>query len=426
MAEESEEGYWNVSGGNQFDFEDEHLEILPVNVEKIETEKQRISSKSAAVSYQVVNKPTVVLNSEHFSNISQFKETVPDETGQIEISISPAMAIRNLVMGKPHIFQQFKGLTQKKELLNEAIRWYDGNAIMAVLIFLQKTLSASLFHKLILDKPIALNHYLKHLKVHREFTKLNDILEMLGKTEDALMFSYKAITTHSHPETKLNKLRKFRDTHLSRVEFLGPSIQEQITLLECQLPIEDADAMHEKDGRNLIFQSVPRPKLPNSSVIDTLYYCCLYHFYLEENQFASPLFIRKVHQLTEKQFVWTALRAFTRLELWKDIDKLFQSKSWLGTNKVKTVIGFDKVVTMLHRANAPLEMISRYMALIESTERRLELAKKFKYYHIAIDTLVAMRDRFALDCYRQELLPNSREYLYALESLKSSSIKWKN
>ncbi len=38
------------------------------------------------------------------------------------------------------------------------------------------------------------------------------------------------------------------------------------------------------------------------------------------------LFSSHLYQLTDKQFIWTALRARAVLKMWKDVEALFQAK----------------------------------------------------------------------------------------------------
>lgn len=64
-----------------------------------------------------------------------------------------------------------------------------------------------------------------------------------------------------------------------RLAYDTAAILEQITMLERQSVVDDADSKAEKSGFALIFKSHPRKEsLLNQSVISSLYYCCYYHW----------------------------------------------------------------------------------------------------------------------------------------------------
>ena len=53
---------------------------------------------------------------------------------------------------------------------------------------------------------------------------------------------------------------------------------------------------------------------------------------MSENNFASPKAIRKAHNISERQFYWTALRALAKAKKWADIDQLFQYQVCSGNS----------------------------------------------------------------------------------------------
>lgn len=348
----------------------------------------------------------------------------------IKNQTSPIHTVKRMVLGQPFFLEHFKSKKAKFQLLDCAIQIKDGSVITAIVLFLKRTLKLSVFIQEVLQRPEAVSHYLYYLKSSSEFTELLDLLVLLGRTDEAGMLNYKLAIKTAQPEKKLKLLQHCQRNHFQSDPSLSTYfhlISEQISLLERQLPIEENDIRQEKEGINSVFQEIPRPaSLVNNSVITTLYYCCLYHWELPENNFASPQAIKKAHQLTDKQFVWTALGALTQRQQWKEIENLFQSKSWLGGTKMRCCIGFDKVVDVLCLHKAPIEVVAKYLKLVDGLEKRLSLAKKYKCHQVVVDTLVLMKDRLGLEDYKQKLLPHSTEHLYLQEALRASTIKWKN
>ncbi|VDH99244.1 protocadherin Fat 4, partial [Mytilus galloprovincialis] len=101
-------------------------------------------------------------------------------------------------------------------------------------------------------------------------------------------------------------------------------------------------------------------------------------------------------------------------------------RGWFGGTKARAVIGFDRVCQILNQCNPPLEVLTKYLKLIDNTEKRLELAKKFKCHNVVIETLASMKDRAQLEFYGRKLQPGTIEARSAAAALNNSSIKWKN
>jgi len=244
--------------------------------------------------------------------------------------ISPKEAIDYMVKGINVYLNVYKGKEEKLSLLDNAIDSNDGNTITSVILFLQRTLKPAIFNYELSKRPLAADHYIYYLKEVEQINELVDILAMLGRHEDAAMMQYMQAISSKNTETKIRNLKSCLRSHFTtggnNIKFWSGFISEQISLLERQLPIEADDLRQEREGLTSIFQQIPRSPLINLPVITTLYYCCLYHYSLSENHFASPKSICKFFQLSQKQFVWTALLALAKCNRWQDIDALFEYK----------------------------------------------------------------------------------------------------
>ena len=65
-----------------------------------------------------------------------------------------------------------------------------------------------------------------------------------------------------------------------------------------------------------------------------------------------------VLQLAEKQYFLTALAARSKLKVWTDVDSLFTTRNWLGFTKKKSPVAFQRVLDILHKNNAPVQVIT--------------------------------------------------------------------
>nr|XP_022329089.1 spermatogenesis-defective protein 39 homolog isoform X1 [Crassostrea virginica] len=345
-----------------------------------------------------------------------------------ELKFSPDDTIRKMILGEPYSLEVFRSKEEKLQLLDKAIQVHDGNAITAVVLFLRQTIKPSLFNLELQRRPVAVNHYLSYLRAHYDFKELGDVLGMLNRTEEAAILKYKQAIGAPDVRGKMNALRGCLKAHFIHEPDLvneAHLVEQHAALLERQWPIEDADSKAEAQG-DPVFKQYPRKvSILNMPLITTLYYCCFYHGRDAENLLTSPLAIKKQHQLSDKQYMWTALSARSRLKHWTGIEELLTAKGWFGSTKNVSVIGFDKVCEILHRTSAPNDVLSKYMRMIDGSERRLNLARKYKCHEVVVETLVHLRDRQELQTYASKLPPGSPGLKTAQDALRSSTIKWK-
>ncbi|XP_055144618.1 spermatogenesis-defective protein 39 homolog isoform X13 [Symphalangus syndactylus] len=142
--------------------------------------------------------------------------------------------------------------------------------------------------------------------------------------------------------------------------------------------------------------------------------------------FSSPINLKKTFKIPDKQYVLTALAARAKLRAWNDVDALFTTKNWLGYTKKRAPIGFHRVVEILHKNNAPVQILQEYVNLVEDVDTKLNLATKFKCHDVVIDTCRDLKDRQQLLAYRSKVDKGSAEEEKIDALLSSSQIRWKN
>ncbi|MGH0180919.1 UNVERIFIED_CONTAM: hypothetical protein FKN15_005818 [Acipenser sinensis] len=125
--------------------------------------------------------------------------------------------------------------------------------------------------------------------------------------------------------------------------------------------------------------------------------------------YSSPANIKKTFKISDKQYLLAALGARAKLKAWKDVDTLFTTKNWLGYTKKKTPIGFHRVADILHKNNAPVQVLQEYVCLVDDTDLKLNLASKYKCHDVIIDTYKDMKDRHQLMVYRCKVDRSSPE-----------------
>ncbi|XP_055041911.2 spermatogenesis-defective protein 39 homolog isoform X2 [Misgurnus anguillicaudatus] len=280
--------------------------------------------------------------------------------------LNPEETVRRMRKGRGYSLEKFRSLQDKLLLLDEAVALYDGNVITAVLIYLKKSLNKEILWRELMPRDVALRHYLHYLKEMGEQKLLLELLRALGRTEDMALMQYK-----EHLNIKDEGKRK---------DFLKSCIS---------LPFSQDDATHVQD-----------------------------HYTLLERQI--------IIEISEKQYILTALGARAKLKLWFDVDSLFNTKNWLGYTKKKSPIGFHRVVDILQKNNAPISVLQEYVNLIDDTELKLSTALKYKCHDIVINTYRDMKDRQQLAAYGGKLERDSPEYRKMQAILNNGQIKWKN
>lgn len=348
---------------------------------------------------------------------SEYKDYVGDWT--------PEETVKRMQQGKGHSLEKFRSLQDKLLLLDEAVNAHDGNVITAVLIYLKRSLGKEILFRELLSREIALRHYVHYLKEMGEQRTLVELFKSLGRTEDMSLLQYRE---HINIKDE-NKRRDFLKNCLS-LPFSpddATHVQDHYTLLERQIIIEANDKMVESSGQSDIFKKYPRKaSILNMPIITTLYYSCFYHHGESDGTYSSPANIRKTFRISEKQYLLTALGARAKLKAWFDVDALFTSKNWLGYTKKKSPIGFHRVVDILQKNNAPVQVLQEYVNLVDDTEMKISLAHKYKCHSVIITTYRDLKDRQQLVAYQRKVERGSPEDRMIEEILNNPQMRWKN
>ncbi|XP_072895390.1 spermatogenesis-defective protein 39 homolog isoform X1 [Hemitrygon akajei] len=338
---------------------------------------------------------------------------------------SPEQTVRQMQKGRMYSLERFRSLKDKLLLVDEAVQTHDGNVITAILIFLKKTLSKEVLFRELQCKQLALQQFVHYLKETGEQKLLMELLRALGRTEEAALLHYKEHLNIKDHNKKKEYLKSCVGLPFAIDD--GTFVEDHYTLLERQIIIDENDKRVEASKQMKVFNEHPRKaSILCMPLVTTLYYSCFYHYGESDGTFSSPANLKKTFKISDKQYLLTALAARAKLKAWKDVDSLFITKNWLGYTKKKAPIGFHRVVDILDKNNAPVEVTQEYIALVDNTELKLNLATKLKCHNIVIDTYRDLRDRQQLIQYKNKIDRNSQEQLKIDCILNNSQIRWKN
>ncbi|ESO06112.1 hypothetical protein HELRODRAFT_188265 [Helobdella robusta] len=342
------------------------------------------------------------------------------------MSFNPKILKQLIVKSMPYSLECYKSREHKLELLNEAIKTGDGNAILTIVLFLERTMKKSLFNLEIGRRPMALDHYIHHLLGEEPSNNMFDVLKFFSRSDNAAMLKFKLATKDSNASSKVASLKKCLESHFHKEETLQQEayvVQQYIDLIELQCAIQE-NYRNEKNISNPV-----TPKISDgfvgSATMSTLSYSCLYHYDKPENFFVSPLSIKKSQKLTDKQYLWKAMIALIIQKRWNDLESLFKTKTWMGGIKMRSPVSFDRIVSLLHHMNAPKEIKEKYCLLVEDLDQRIQIASKCSCHEIVLKTYKDQLNRCQIEEYMTLLKNNTPEYFFANELLNDTSIKWK-
>ncbi|XP_054683025.1 spermatogenesis-defective protein 39 homolog isoform X5 [Grus americana] len=294
-----------------------------------------------------------------------------------------------------------------------------------VLIFLKRTLRREILFRELEVRQVALCHLIHFLKETGEQKLLLDLLRFLDRTEEVALSQYREHLNIQDVEKRREFLKVCIGLPFSAED--TSHIQDHYTLLERQIIIEANDRHLETAGQSEIFRKYPRKaSILNMPLVTTLFYSCFYHYTEAEGTFSSPTNLKKTFKIPDKQYVLTALAARAKLRAWDDVDALFTTKNWLGYTKKKAPIGFHRVVEILQRNNAPVQVLQEYVRLVEDVETRLNLATKYKCHDVVIETYRDLKDRIQLTAYKCKVERGSAEEEKINSILNNMQIRWKN
>ncbi|XP_034624308.1 spermatogenesis-defective protein 39 homolog isoform X1 [Trachemys scripta elegans] len=338
---------------------------------------------------------------------------------------SPKDTVRRMQRGKICSLERFRSLREKLMLLDEAVAVHDGNVITAILIFLKRTLKREILFQELEVRQVALRHLIHFLKETGEQKLLLDLLRFLDRTEEVALSQYREHLSIQDAEKRREFLKGCIRLPFSSEDAVH--VLDHYTLLERQIIIEANDRHLEAAGQSEIFRKYPRKaSILNMPLVTTLFYSCFYHYTEAEGTFSSPINLKKTFKIPDKQYVLTALAARAKLRAWHDVDALFTTKNWLGYTKKRAPIGFHRVVEILQRNSAPVQVLQEYVRLVEDVETRLNLAMKYKCHDVVIDTYRDLKDRHQLMAYRCKVERGSAEEDKIDSILSNLQIRWKN
>ncbi|XP_034837238.1 spermatogenesis-defective protein 39 homolog [Maniola hyperantus] len=412
-----DDDYWNTSEtkAKAFSFDDDVLspqEILAIGQKSYPGQKDESLFSSAISNAKTQLLPLSSLVSPKVLDLIVLAQSGKDPNDRTEPEQTVAVTLKRLVLGRSVSLRCHRSLKRKTELLDGAVAVGDGNAIITVVLFLIQTLNKKLVYELLSARPLALNHYISFLQSEGKVAELTDLLTMLGRSPDAAMYQFQHIikTQGNSVDALLRKLNNLLANYFNQPgvdAHQAKMVADYVKLLEWQ-------------------KCANRLELNNNSTLHCLAYCCAQHWHEGAGNMMSPLTLCQRQQVPPVQYDWVVLNVHGNSNKWDIVESMFTKKDWLGRTTVSSNIPMETLLARLSELAASKQMLATCLHKLPSADDRLRLAQKYKVHSVVIETLAKQKDRTSLTNYKMTLNAQSEEYILAENTIRDSSIKWKN
>lgn len=311
-------------------------------------------------------------------------------------------------------FEVYKSLHDKQQLLDAVLNMgAAGDAIISVVLFLERSLNRQDFLNLLSSRPKALQHYLAVLKQQNPEEAVA-LLKDLGKSQDSLLLLYKDVFKSSTPKQRKEKLQKIMETYPA-ICSLYPHI------LHANMKLLNLIETESKELNNMLDL--------DSSPIEVLHICCSkYNNWKEQDmlKLISPYRFAADLQISPGQFEWCALNERTKAQAYADLTHIFEHiPTWHPMKQKQFHISFslDLAILRLYELQAPSTILYLFLSKVSNNNDKLALAKRVKCIKAEIDALVGLKDIPQLTSLRDSLPERSEEQFYCDNALKTAQTK---
>lgn len=156
-------------------------------------------------------------------------------------------------------------------------------------------------------------------------------------------------------------------------------------------------------------------------MLQTLYFACAQHKWSDPAGRYNPQLLVDQHHVSAAQFEWVALTERARAHAWRDVELLFEKKSWhsLKSTSFSISVPLERAIMRLHWLDAPAAVLNAFLARVSDSKRRLSLARQLGATRSVVDTLVEHKDRAQLEVCVQNIAAGTDVRFYAENALKT-------
>ncbi|XP_017086810.2 vacuolar protein sorting-associated protein 16B [Drosophila bipectinata] len=430
------ESYWNRSSRAAFSFDDEDevdlsTELVSNGILADDTISEASFDNSATLNLSIKSLLSeealkLVLQEQALDDRVLPKGVSPEEElkllrRQLQSTLySPNLeaTAQKLLQGKSAPLEMFKSLHEKQQLLDTVLA-QGGHAVIAVLLFLKRTLNTQQFHGILRERPKALEQYLSYLRECGDLSSHIDLLQRFGRHQEAALKQFEAALACKDSNTKKNQLQRLVDAYATAGVGIIP-LYEQIfhSALSMQKLLEKENGLRKTLGGS------PTP-------IEVLYACCQANSNWKEQDMSKPLSPQRFasdQQISPAQYEWTALNERAQAQAYADLECIFERvPSWHPLKSKQFHISFDLALAVirLYELQAPSTVLQLFLSKMGNSVEKLALAQRVKCIKAVIDAMAGLKQQQELQQLKDTLPDRSEEQFYCENALKSlQSKRW--
>ncbi|KAH8268500.1 hypothetical protein KR026_007895 [Drosophila bipectinata] len=424
------ESYWNRSSRAAFSFDDEDevdlsTELVSNGILADDTISEASFDNSATLNLSIKSLLSeealkLVLQEQALDDRVLPKGVSPEEElkllrRQLQSTLySPNLeaTAQKLLQGKSAPLEMFKSLHEKQQLLDTVLA-QGGHAVIAVLLFLKRTLNTQQFRGILRERPKALEQYLSYLRESGDLSSHIDLLQRFGRHQEAALKQFEAALACKDSNAKKNQLQRLVDAYATAGVGIIP-LYEQIfhSALSMQKLLEKENGLRKTLGDS------PTP-------IEVLYACCQANSNWKEQDMSKPLSPQRFasdQQISPAQYEWTALNERAQAQAYADLECIFERvPSWHPLKSKQFHISFDLALAVirLYELQAPSTVLQLFLSKMGNSVEKLALAQRVKCIKAVIDAMAGLKQQQELQQLKDTLPDRSEEQFYCENALKS-------
>lgn len=326
---------------------------------------------------------------------------------------------QKLLQGKTAPLEMFKSLHEKRQLLDTLLAQGGGHAVIAVLLFLKRTLNTVQFHGILKERPKALEQYLSYLKETGDLGSHIDLLQRFGRHQEAALKQFQAALSSADVTARKQQLQRLVDAYSTAGVGIIP-LYEQVfhAALKMQQLLEKDNGL----GKLLRDRATP---------VEVLYACCQANSNWKEQDMLKPVTPQRFatdQQISPAQYEWTALNERAHAQAYADLECIFERvPSWHPLKSKQFHISFDLTLAVLrlYELQAPSTVLQLFLSKMGNTVEKLALAQRVKCIKAVIDAMAGLKQQQELQQLKDSLPERSEEQFYCENALKSlQSKRW--
>ena len=286
---------------------------------------------------------------------------------QFEEKLDFKATLDRILLDKTHWFDLYKQKKDKLALLNEAVRSQDGNAILAVVLFLRRTLLPGVFYEILLDNAQAFSHYASYLE---QLSDSNGLAELYGyqkKFSEAAALTYvKAIVCDSDRDLS-EKIQLFTDFEKKAsqseispngIAYLTASKYMLLAKIQKEILRNKSSFLRKEENKQNAIDF-----LFGNTLYYTLAFCLKYSKEMSDNEMYSVENFKKKFEMSAKEFAIVYIKSMAEAGMWTHLEG-FVNQRGLFNMVQKNTVPYETIVYMIYKLKVhPGEQLKKYLFL---------------------------------------------------------------